>query len=255
MTDSPVSIQPESSSAINRMTIRPPPFWLHNPLLWFAQLEFVLAQISADETKYSYAVAAHTEDLAAEVQDMLAAPPDIDRYASIKNALITRLSQSEAKRLEKLLRTEELGDRTPSQHLRRLRTLASNTVTDGVLRNIWLSRLPSDTQKILTVCAGDLNALAQTADRLIEMYPTSSVSTLTPQQENSPTVTLVSLQSQLAELTAQVAVLQTAHNRQRPRRRRSRSRHRSPSLQNLRWFHKTFGNDARKRTPPCKWKH
>lgn len=255
MITSPVTTDATPSNGIiSRVTIKPPPFWQHNPVLWFAQLEsqFVLAQITTDETKYSYVVAALTEDLAAEVQDILASPPETERYAAIKNALIMRLSQSEAKRLEKLLRTEELGDRTPSQLLRRLRTLASNTVTDDVLRNIWLSRLPADTQKILTVCPGDLNALAQTADRIFEMYPTTGVAALTASQGNTTSATLSSLQSQLAELTIQVSALQKAHKGQR-KRYRSKSRNRSPApTHNICWYHRKFGKDARKCIPPCK---
>lgn len=241
-----------ASTVVSRIAVKPPPFWRQNPVLWFAQLEsqFVLANVVADETKYSYVVAALNEEMATEVQDILAAPPATERYTALKNALITRTSQSETKRLEKLLRTEELGDRTPSQLLRRLRTLANNAVSDDILKNIWLSRLPADAQKILTVCAGDLDVLAQTADRIVEMYPAESVATVGPQPVNTTTATLTSLQAQLAELTAQVAALQASNNRRR-RYRSARSRSRSPSATKLCWYHRKFGAEARKCNPPC----
>ncbi|XP_023234221.1 uncharacterized protein LOC111633816 [Centruroides sculpturatus] len=127
------------------------PFWSENPALWFAQLEsqFVLANISHDKTKYSHVVASLSECIATEVQDILATPPNTDKYKAIKWALIDRMSQSEAQRLEKLLRTEELGDRMPSQFLRSLRTLTGHMVTEDLLRSIWLSCFPTDIQKIL----------------------------------------------------------------------------------------------------------
>lgn len=241
-----------TDATINRVSVKPPPFWQQNPVLWFAQLEsqFVLAQVTTDHTKYSYVVAALSEEMALEVQDILSSPPNVDRYPAIKNALITRLSQSEAKRLEKLLRTEELGDRTPSQLLRRLRTLASNAVNDDILRNIWLSRLPPDAQKILTVCAGDLDALAQTADRISEMYPSVCVAAVRPQSETDSN--FAALQAQITELTTQVAALRTQNNSRRSRRYRSPGkRSRSPSATKLCWYHRRFGSEARKCSPPC----
>lgn len=250
MSDPPPPVDAHPSASVNRVTVKPPPFWQQNPVLWFAQLEsqFVLANITTDETKYSYVVAALNEDMALEVQDILVLPPSTDRYTTLKNALITRLSQSEAKRLEKLLRTEELGDRTPSQLLRRLRTLAGNAVSEDILRNIWLSRLPSDAQKILTVCAGDLDALAQTADRIAEMYLPSTVATVS----SPPDSVVASLQTQIAELTAQVAALQTQQSSRRYQRHRSpRKRSRSPSSKKICWYHRKFGAQAKKCTPPC----
>lgn len=252
MTDPSTTAEVPTGVIINRVAVKPPPFWQQNPVLWFAQLEsqFVLAQITADETKYSYVVAALNEDMAAEVQDILASPPSTDRYMTIKNALITRLSQSEAKRLEKLLRTEELGDRTPSQLLRRLRTLAGQAISEEILRNIWLSRLPPDTQKILTVCAGDLDALAQTADRIMEMYPATCVAPVSSQPKGDSALT--DLQTQIAELTAQVASLRAECSNRRPRRRRSQGRcSRSPSSSRVCWYHRRFGSKARKCSPPC----
>lgn len=243
-----------TGAVINRVAVKPPPFWKQNPVLWFAQLEsqFVLAGVTADDTKYSYVVAALDEDMATEVQDILASPPSTDRYPAIKNALIARLSQSETKRLEKLLRTEELGDRTPSQLLRRLRTLANNAVNEDILRNIWLSRLPPDAQKILTVCAGDLDALAQTADRIAEMYPSTCVTTVCPQPQADNS--LAALQAQIAELTAEVTALRThcESNRRKSRRYRSPGkRSRSPSSARICWYHRRFGSEARKCSPPC----
>ncbi|XP_023211929.1 uncharacterized protein K02A2.6-like [Centruroides sculpturatus] len=164
-----------SEPVVGHVAVKPPPFWTESPALWFAQLksQFVLANITHDETKYSHVVASLSECMATEVEDILAAPPNTDKYKTIKRALIDRLSQSEAQRLEKLIRTEELGDRTPSQILRRLRTLAGHTVTEDLLRSIWLSRLPTDIQKILTVSEGTLESLAKIADRLSEMYPST----------------------------------------------------------------------------------
>ncbi|KAJ8948070.1 hypothetical protein NQ318_008421 [Aromia moschata] len=46
---------------------------------------------------------------------------------------------------------EEIGDRRPSQFIRHLRGLAGTTVHDTILRSLWMSRLPSHAQAILSM--------------------------------------------------------------------------------------------------------
>ena len=192
-----------------------------------------------------------------EVRDILAAPPQADKYDAIKKALIDRLSLSESKRLQQLLHNEELGDRTPSQLLRRLRALSNGTVSDEILRNIWTARLPSDTQKILTVSKGSVDDLAAIADQLHELRPHASVSSTS--RDNSRPQSLEELErkltDQIAALSAQLSELKTSgRSRNRSRSRpQSRSRSQSRSDPEVCWYHTTFGDKARKCNPPCKF--
>ncbi|XP_023238739.1 uncharacterized protein LOC111637475 [Centruroides sculpturatus] len=248
-----------SQPVVGHVAVKPPPFWTESPALWFAQLEsqFVLANISNDETKYSHVVASLSERMATEVQDILAAPPNTDKYKTIKRALIDRLSQSEAQRLEKLIRTKELGDRTPSQFLRRLRTLAGHTVTEDLLRSIWLSRLPTDIQKILTVSEGTLESLAKIADRLSELYPSTSNISATSTASATADPRIAALEVQISELSKQISEMSRQYGRSPPRRRsssRGRLGRRSPPNtfpNNICWYHAKFGANARRCRPPC----
>ncbi|XP_067125308.1 uncharacterized protein [Centruroides vittatus] len=194
-----------SEPVVGHVAVKPPSFWSKNPALWFAQLEsqFVLANISHNETKYSHVVASLSERMTTKVQDILATPPNTDKYKAIKRALIDRMSQSEAQRLEKLLRTEELGDRTPSQFLRRLRTLAGHTVTEDLLRRIWLSRFPTDIQKILTVSEGTLESLTKIADRLSKLYPSTSNISATSTASATVDPRIAALEVQISEMSQQ----------------------------------------------------
>ena len=124
------------------------------------------------------------------------------------------------------------------------------------LRELFLPRM------VLTPLAGDLNLkqLAQLADQVMEMLPTLTITTT---QTNIDTTTQLTTQINeltyhLDELTAQV---ESAVNTFlcRP--------HQSPSLARLRqsmaadnrmtnhlyWYHRKFGEDAKKCQPPC-WK-
>uniref|UniRef100_A0A1I8PZX3 Uncharacterized protein n=1 Tax=Stomoxys calcitrans TaxID=35570 RepID=A0A1I8PZX3_STOCA len=57
---------------------------------------------------------------------------------------------SEEKRLKRLLRETELGDKKPSTILREMICLASGEVSDEFLKSLWMQRLPKQTQAILS---------------------------------------------------------------------------------------------------------
>ena len=244
---------PTDSETIGHVSVEAPPFWSENPTLWFSQIEsqFILAKVTTDDTKYAHVVSSLTEKMATEVQDILSTPPSTDKYETLKAALIYRMSQSQTKRLQQLLHSEELGDCTPSQLLRRLKTLANTAISEDVLKNIWISRLPSDVQRILTVSEGGLESLAKIADQLHELYTSASqqISSITRSNTDE-------LHKQIAELTKQVSELST-RNRIRSRNRyykRSRSRSRSNADSgDICWYHRRFGAKANHCRQPCSY--
>ncbi|XP_023225573.1 uncharacterized protein LOC111626437 [Centruroides sculpturatus] len=189
--------------------------------------------------------------MATEVQDISAAPPNTDKYKAIKRALIDRMSQSKAQCLEKLLHTEELGDHTPSQFLRHLRTLAGHTVTEDLLRSIWLSRLPTDIQKILTVSKGTLESLAKIADCLSKLYPSTSNISATSTASAMVDLRIAALEVQITKLSKQISEMSRQYGRSPPCHRSSscgRLDRRSPTNtfpNNICWYHAKFGTNAR----------
>ncbi|GFY41395.1 hypothetical protein TNIN_416761 [Trichonephila inaurata madagascariensis] len=44
-----------------------------------------------------------------------------------------------------------LGDRRPSNILRQMKSLARNSISDEVIKSLWLHRLPTQTQAILSI--------------------------------------------------------------------------------------------------------
>ncbi|CAH0387556.1 unnamed protein product [Bemisia tabaci] len=76
---------------------------------------------------------------------------------------------------QSVLGEEEIGDSTPSQFLRRLQSLAGNTIVqDSMMKTVWLQRLPTSAQVILRTQPEDtsLDQLAKMADRIVEAVPT-----------------------------------------------------------------------------------
>ncbi|XP_046405055.1 uncharacterized protein LOC124170377 [Ischnura elegans] len=265
-----------------RVAVKLPSFWPSKPSFWFAQAEaqFELANITREETKYNHAVSILDNYFAEEVEDILSNPPAQNRYEHLKNELIRRLSLSEEKRVRQLLQAEELGDRQPSQLLRHLRSLnGSFQIQDTLLRQIWLTRLPITVQAILQAQTTlPLDELAKIADRIVEITPlppppalavnavASSTDTSAPAVcATTSSTDFSSLARRLGSLEKQLTALLSQLNDQHRRSRsssRSRdyfpSRSRSPSKTyhpaddaSLCYYHRRFGNAARRCQAPC----
>ncbi|KAK2577596.1 hypothetical protein KPH14_012707 [Odynerus spinipes] len=117
-----------------------PLFWKSKPKLWFVQLESEFSNygIRSDERKYS-AIIRHLDE----------------------NTMTTE------KQLRTLLSSIELGDKKPSYLLREMQSLAGENATEGLLRTLWLQRLPTRVQELLLILEDtDLGKLAECADKL-----------------------------------------------------------------------------------------
>jgi len=134
---------PDSTSFINRVGIRVPPVRPEKSAVWFSQLEGQFAVSSSYRTRQNllryFAVGEQVRGGGAGRHNQ---PPPTGRYDRIKAELIRRLSLSEEQRFRQLLMHEEMGDRSPTQFLRYLRTLAGPSVHPDFLRTLWINRLP-----------------------------------------------------------------------------------------------------------------
>ncbi|XP_050521760.1 uncharacterized protein LOC126908202 [Daktulosphaira vitifoliae] len=243
------------TASVNRVAVKLPPFWSERPSLWFSQVDsqFAISGITSEETKFNYVVAQLDTRYAAEVEDIITNPPPTERYKHLRAKLVERLSISEEQRVRQLINEEELGDRKPSQFLRHLRSLAgTTTLQDNILRQLWLRRLPSHAQAILTAQSElPLDKVAELADKIVEVQPAPSqfvhaVATTNNKKELDVLAAIEALTKQVSELCAK-----------RPQRSRSRSRNRSNvELTNGKgwcWYHSTYGEKAAKCKAPCKY--
>ncbi|KAM7289137.1 uncharacterized protein ISCGN_029270 [Ixodes scapularis] len=156
-------------------TLRLPRFWTADPQLWFAQVEsqFTTSHITSQAQRFHHVVAALPPETAVDIRDIILEPPTTNPYDTLKAELIKRTSASEHRRLQQLLTSEELGDRTPSQLLRRLQQLLGEraaTFDPALLRELFLQRLPNNLRMVLTSASGlALVQLAQLADTVMEV--------------------------------------------------------------------------------------
>lgn len=188
---------------------------------------------------------------AAEVRNIIIAPPPVTPYDVLKDELVRRTGLSEQRRLQRLLTAEELGDKTPPQLLRRMKQLLANaTIDDTLFRHLFLQRLPNDVRMMLaSVDSATVEDLAKLADRIIDVSNPSGVNQVT-QPEKIPDDLCTSIQRRVDELTEMVSTLRSSRSRLRrtsPYPTRQFSQSHSPSTQQC-WYHRTFGADARKCT-------
>jgi len=194
----------EEHGRVTAVQIKLPPYWPADPQVWFAQVEaqFTIRGITAQRTKFDYVVSSLAPELTTEVRDLVLQPPDDTPYDKIKEQLIKRTAASEQKRIQQLFNAEELGDRKPSQLLRRMQQLlgdkAQNT-DDAFLRELFLQRLPSNVRRVLasTTDTGNLDDMALLADKIMEVA--------TP----APSIAAISTTSELERLRKEVAELKS----------------------------------------------
>ena len=129
---------------------------------------------------------------------------------------------------------------------------------ESFMRELFLQRLPTNVRMVITPSAAALNleALAQLADRTVETSPTTTIAaTNTPDQLLTAQVS--KLTRRLEDLSTQMAKVVNSFRRSRSR---SPAQRRPPSLtsvdstavaDNLCWYHRKFGHDAKKCQSPC----
>lgn len=236
-------------------------FWRDHPKTWFTQLEakFRAHNVRSDELKFCVVVDKLDKESMLEIADIIEAPPINDKFRAIKEALISRLTDSDEKRLKKLFIDVELGDRKPTNLLRELRRLTGNAVNEQMLQALWLQRMPLRVQELLSVVEGvTLDKLAELADRTLERG-SPGVTALTPSAPVASTAEQT-MASAINELTQQVQrLVEGGRSRQQQRGGRNRSRNSSSSSRSSSsfkycFYHSRFGKDARNCVQPCSWK-
>lgn len=103
------NIVPQNAAA----QIKLAPFWTTNVIAWFAVVE---AQFSSKGVKSERCKYELPGEIINSVTDTIINPPQTNPYSSLKQKLIDQFSDSDERRLEKLLGGDEIGDRKPSEY-------------------------------------------------------------------------------------------------------------------------------------------
>ena len=251
----------DQASPVTHVAIKLPPFWPSDPAIWFAQAEaqFATRGITSEITKFRHIITALAPETAVEVRDILLQPPSENPYTALKEALTVRTAESTQLRVQRLISGEELGDRKPSQLLRRMQQLVGDaTLGDTILQQMFLQRLPSNVQLVLAGISNEvtLDKQAELADRMMEAQVpaiAASSSSTSPTSGNF-TEQINSLHGAIADLQKQLHAVQIGQQRHSSQRRHQRNRSRSssrnrsdvyPDTPDLCFYHWRYGRHAR----------
>ena len=171
----------EPAATVGALASRLPFFWRADPEIWFVQIEahFARRGITSQRTKFEDVISSLAPEYAVEVRDILLNPPEEEPYDMLKNQLIHQVAAAESQRIQQLLTAEELGDRKPTQLLRKMQQLLGGNGRNAgtLLRELFLQRLPANVRMVLAAAheSTSVEKLAEMADRVVEMMsPTVS---------------------------------------------------------------------------------
>ena len=267
--DPPTSAPDAATTPVPTMatvSVKLPPFWPANPEVWFTQVEaqFTTRSMTAQKTRFDYVISSLSPEFAMEIRDLLLKPPTHDPYDVLKAELIKRTATSEQRKLQQLISGEELGDRKPTQLLRRMQQLLSDKLgmsadANSFVRELFLQCLPANVRMVLasTDSSLDLHKLADLANKVMEVATPTVASISGTHSEDTDTSEVRQLREEVARLTNLVASLSV-----RSRQRSSSRPHRPnspappnppPSQDSPCWYHAKFGEAAKKCKDPCSW--
>ena len=136
------------AATINAVALKLPQFYTDNPVFWFnfAEAQFNIQKITADDTKFSHVVCSLPAHVALDVHKLVNNPPKTDKYQAIKSLLLKEFSLSSAERARLLLDLPGLGDRKPSKLFSYMNRLCEGVedVAEMFLRELFLRQLPDD---------------------------------------------------------------------------------------------------------------
>lgn len=252
---------------INMPRLNPPVMTASNIESYFLSLEFWFAASGLgnqhDTKKYNIVMAQVPPEKLTELRSIIDATPAADKYSYIKKKLIDHFTDSQQKRLQRVLSDMPLGDMKPSQLYNEMRRVAGNSLGEPVLLDLWASRLPPHVQAAVIASKGDASEKGTIADAIIDamgfrnIHAIGSATTAPAIVPETPAISSIEdLQREIAQLSRKFDQMLRPHRSLRDRSRsRSRSRndqrYGSDTATDVCWYHHTFGGDARRCRKPC----
>ncbi|XP_017467403.1 PREDICTED: uncharacterized protein LOC108359842 [Rhagoletis zephyria] len=218
---------------------------------YFYALEFWFqaSLVHSDSRKFHIVLASLPPNKLLELKPIVEAAPLTDKFAYIKQKITDHFTESQQRRLQRILKDMPLGDRKPSELFSEMKRVAGTTLNDSLLHDLWISRLPPYVQAAIIATNVPLTEEVKVADSITE-----SIGWYNGQ------VDMVSSRNDLSDLKTEIAELSRNLQRQlkvkdRPRGRSSSRTKTVPpngaSANGFCWYHAKFGDKATKCRAPC----
>lgn len=233
---------PQPQTAM-RANVHMPAFKPTDILGWFRRLEhwFTLQNITSELNRFSLIASQLNDPALAHLAEWSPTPAE-NPYTTVKAKIIAIYEESTQTKIQKLMEQKPLGDLKPSLLLAEMKNIDVG-LTDDVLRNLWIKRLPEAAQSVLALTTDmTLDKAAKAADAIVESI------------NSAKAVNQISSESmQISELNAKIDALTKAFGSFKQRdRSKSKNRSESEDKENeICRFHRKYGDDVRRCLLPC----
>lgn len=135
-----------AEDGVNAVGLKLPTFWTLQPHVWFTQAEaqFHLRNITQDSTKYYHVISALDHSIASRLLDVISHPPETNKYEDLKQKLLSTFSLSRRDRANRLLHFRSSGDSKPSEIMDEILSLLDGHKPCLLAEQIFLEQLPED---------------------------------------------------------------------------------------------------------------
>ncbi|XP_017477961.1 PREDICTED: uncharacterized protein LOC108367777 [Rhagoletis zephyria] len=220
---------------------------------YFYSLEFWFeaSLISSDVRKFNIVLASVPPKKLMELKPIIETAPPNGKYAYIREKLIDNFTDSQQRRLQRVVKDMALGDRRPSDIYKEMKRVAGNTLSDSIIHDLWLRRLPPYVQAAAIAANVAVAEKLKIADLIIESIDLHNnlVHSISSNGE------VANFRQEVTELTRNMQKLLKVKARSRSRLKSCTVHVRGTSNGETSWYHKKFGDNATKCREPCSYKN
>ena len=239
--------QQANNPTVQALAVKLPEFYSHNPEGWFlnAEAQFVLANVTKEQTKFYHAVRVLDAKTSEEIQHFLTeqcgnTEENATPYTNLKAMLIKVYGRRKTSKMAELLTMYSFNEKGAASTLRRMRLLATDM--DTMLQCKLLTMAPTSART--AVASREFNTAEDLAAALDEALEKEQFSSVATSQANVASV----LPEDPTSKEPMVSSIQPARNAIRTQRKQAQN------LQGICFFHSRFGSKARNCSgPPCKF--
>ncbi|XP_050317619.1 uncharacterized protein LOC126751416 [Bactrocera neohumeralis] len=223
---------------------------------YFYSLEFWFeaSRVYSDTAKFNIVLASVPPAKLLQMRTLIDDTPATDKFSYIRRKIIENFAESQQRRLQRVLKELPLGDRRPSDLYNEMRRTAGTTLSESILHDLWVSRLPPYAQAAIIATSVPISDKIKIADSITECLSLKDGGQIFEvRSESQPQGELSDIRNEIAALSKTVG--QLMRNVKSTGRQRSRSTSRGrPVIQHTNsfcWYHAKFGANATKCRQPC----
>ena len=135
-------------------SVQLPMFYRDDPESWFLHTdnEFALRGITVESTKFTYLVSKLDTQTTRHVRSSIRSPHASRPYTTLKNVLLQNFGMSDSDRANQLLDASPQGDRSPTDIMMDLLSLARDDDINFVLKHLFLRKLSKEVRGPMGSC-------------------------------------------------------------------------------------------------------